>query len=154
MRRLSIIIALVTAAAAGAATSSAAILHFTGRAGAELRPAPKAVRVHAHAAPAAHQKRHAAATPTAAKFARLLAGSSNKYGREHSAPERIRRVDRVQASTGQYMCSYAVVRTGAANECHLIQARWTPNASSTYTVTLSGRTARCHTLRDAINSLG
>lgn len=154
MRRLTFTMALVVAAAAGGVSSSAAILHLTGDAEADPETTARAVRIHLPAAPPAHKHREGSTAPSAAKFARLLAGSSNQYGREHSAPERIRRVHCVQASSGHYMCSYAVVQTTAASECHLIQARWTPHASSTYTVTLSGRTARCQTLRDAIDSLG
>jgi hypothetical protein len=111
------------------------------------------VRVHTQARTAGHRHATAGDVPSARKFARILAGSSNQYGKEHAAPERIRRVHCVPGSPGDYMCSYVVVRSGAQSECHLIQARWTPDAASTYTVTLSGRTARCRTLRDALDSL-
>jgi len=157
MRRLTLTMALVAAAAVGALTSSAAVLHLTS---AEADPATTAKPARSHA-PAPNtklkpkkQKHERSTSPSAATFARILAGSSDQYGREHSAPERIRHVRCVQAATTHYMCSYVVVRPSAASECHLIQARWTPHASSTYTVTLAGRTSRCQTLRDAIDSLG
>jgi hypothetical protein len=34
-----------------------------------------------------------------------------------------------------------------------MQATWAPEAASSFGVTLSGRTARCRTLRDALDSL-
>jgi hypothetical protein len=46
------------------------------------------------------------------------------------------------------------VHADGSSECHLIQARWTPNATSTFTVTLSGRVARCGSLREALDSMG
>jgi hypothetical protein len=156
MRRLTVTIALLAAVVAGAVTSAAAILHFTGDAKAE----PPATLARPHARVVARVRPHTVrstarpATPSAAKFARLVAGASDQYGEEHSAPERIRQVHCVQASAGHYMCSYTVVGAGGLRECHLIQATWTPDAKSTFTVTLSGRTARCRTLRDALDSLG
>ena len=72
----------------------------------------------------------------------------------HGDPTRIGNTRCVQASPGRYMCSYAVTRPGKPKECHLMQARWTPNQASTVTVTLAGRTKRCGTLRQAIDSLG
>jgi hypothetical protein len=35
----------------------------------------------------------------------------------------------------------------------VMQARWTPQAASTITVTLAGRAGRCGTLREALRSL-
>jgi hypothetical protein len=90
----------------------------------------------------------AANTPSAVDFGRALMGTANQYG----ADARIARPHCVQAKPGRYMCSYAVVR-GARSECHIMQGRWTPDAASTITVTLAGRTARCNSLRDAIQSL-
>jgi hypothetical protein len=52
------------------------------------------------------------------------------------------------------MCSYGVVKAGGRIECHIMQARWTPTASSSLTVTLAGRAQRCRTLHDALSSLG
>jgi hypothetical protein len=87
------------------------------------------------------------ATPTAAEFARALAGTANQFG-----GARVAHPDCVQASPGRYMCSYALVQNGH-EECHIMQGRWTPNAASTITVTLAGRSGRCGSLRDALDSL-
>ena len=89
-----------------------------------------------------------ATTPTAAEFGRALAGTANQYGSD----AKLARTHCVQAKPGRYMCSYAVVRKGRS-ECHIMQGRWTPDAASTITVTLAGRTGRCGSLRDAIQSL-
>lgn len=93
-------------------------------------------------------------SPTAAEFASDLAGTANQYGTQHAAGARIARTHCVQPASGRYMCSFAVVHDKGSSECHLIQARWTPEAESTITVTLSGRVARCHSLREAIDSMG
>jgi hypothetical protein len=153
MRKSNFTVILFAAVAAGAAVSSAALIHFTGTAGAERSTPTKQMRVHAQETTSGTTHGTAGDAPSARNFARILAGSSNQYGQEHSTPQRIQRVHCVPGSPGHYMCSYAVVQTGASSECHLIQASWTPDATSTYTVTLSGRTARCGTLRDAIDSL-
>ena len=91
--------------------------------------------------------------PSAAEFARLFAATANAYATAHHDPARIERPDCVQASPGHYMCSYAAVSPGDAEKCHLMQATWTPKRASTFTVTLAGRTARCRSLRDALESL-
>ena len=65
---------------------------------------------------------------------------------------RIGRADCVQAAPGRYMCSYAVTKPGTTT-CHLMQARWTPDRASTITVTLAGRTRRCGSLAEALDSL-
>ena len=52
------------------------------------------------------------------------------------------------------MCSFAILHDDGSSECHLIQARWTPEAASTITVTLAGRVARCTSLREALDSMG
>jgi len=101
----------------------------------------------------AHRPARARATPTAAQFAVQFVTLSNLYGEQHKLAQRLRDADCVQASSGHYMCSYAVVRPGRAEECHLIQAEWTPNEASTFTVTLSGRVRRCGTLKEALASL-
>jgi hypothetical protein len=93
-------------------------------------------------------------SPSAAEFARDLADTANQYGAEHAAKARITHTHCVQAVRGRYMCSYAIVRAHGASECHLIQARWTPHAASTFTVTLSGRVGRCGSLREALDSMG
>jgi hypothetical protein len=93
------------------------------------------------------------AFPSATDFGHIVAGAANQYGQEHGDPTRITVMHCVQASPGHYMCSYAAARPGARKECHLIQARWTPDATSTFTVTLSGRAAQCGSLREALDSL-
>jgi len=91
--------------------------------------------------------RHAT-TPTAAQFARALMGTANQF----TAQAQVADAHCVQAKPGRYMCAFAVVN-GDARECHLMQGRYTPNATSTITVTLAGRAGRCGSLRDAIESL-
>jgi hypothetical protein len=93
------------------------------------------------------------ATPTAAEFASDLAGTANQYSAQHAAGDRLARTHCVQPAAGRYMCSFAVVHRNGSSECHLIQARWTPEAESTITVTLAGRVARCSSLREALETL-
>jgi hypothetical protein len=93
------------------------------------------------------------ATPTAAEFARDFVGTTNAYARAHASASRLANPDCVEASTGRYMCSYAVTSPGRPVDCHLMQARWTPEGPSTITVTLAGRAARCESLRAALDSL-
>ena len=97
---------------------------------------------------------HAAPTkpPSAAEFAKIFVGSANAYSVAHHDGRRVAKPHCVQAARGRYMCAYTAV-TPAGRECHLIQASWTPTAASTITVTLSGRTHRCDSLRGAIRSL-
>jgi hypothetical protein len=92
-------------------------------------------------------------TPTAADFGRAFVGTANAYAAAHASPARLTNPDCVQAMVGRYMCSYAITRPGRRLECHLMQARWTPEEASTITVTLAGRTARCESLRAALDSL-
>jgi hypothetical protein len=94
----------------------------------------------------------ASPAPSAKDFAAEFMGVTNAYAREHGSPTRITHADCVQGRKGRYMCSYLAVRRGA-RQCHLIQATWTPRAASSFRVTLSGRTARCGTLREAMDSL-
>ncbi len=91
--------------------------------------------------------------PSAAEFARVFVGTANAFAAAHGDPRRISNPDCVQASPGHYMCSYASIRPRAPRECYLMQARWTPQKASTITITLAGRTARCGTLREALDSL-
>jgi hypothetical protein len=95
----------------------------------------------------------ARATPTAAEFARAFVGTANAYAAAHASPARLTNPHCVEASAGHYMCSYAVTKPGRPADCHLMQARWTPNGPSTITVTLAGRAARCESLRAALDSL-
>jgi len=93
------------------------------------------------------------APPSASEFASDVVDTTTAYANANGETARIANVDCVQASSSHYMCSYAVVRPGHARECHLMQAIWTPNRASTYTVTLAGRTHACGTVREAVRSL-
>jgi hypothetical protein len=104
------------------------------------------------AAPAAASLHGAAPGP--AEFARQLAGLANQFSAQAGGDVRLTQVDCVQgAHRGHYMCSFALLRTSGPMECHLIQAIWTPTEVDSFRVTLSGRAARCGSLRDAIQSL-
>lgn len=92
------------------------------------------------------------APPSASKFGAEFIGVTNQYAREHGDAARAGHAHCVQAAPGRYMCAY-VVATNGMPTCRLMQARWTPGSASTITVTLSGRTARCATLREAVRSL-
>ncbi len=138
------VLLLLTAAAVGIAvyTISAAL----------AAPA----QTHALPGPGARPDRVASASATApgpAEFASDFVRTANAYSKAHANPARLANPDCVEASPGHYMCSYAVVRSHRPRECHLIQATWTPNRASTFTITLSGRVRRCRTLREAIRSL-
>jgi hypothetical protein len=91
--------------------------------------------------------------PGPAEFARQLAGMANQLAMEQGEDERLDRVDCVQASTGHYMCSYAVLRPSRPIECHVIQAIWTPTQVDSFKVTLSGLAGKCGSLREALHSL-
>jgi hypothetical protein len=91
--------------------------------------------------------------PSASEFATGVVDTTTAYANANGETARIANVDCVQASSGHYMCSYAVVRPGRTRECHLMQATWTPDRASTYTVTLAGRTHACGTVREAVRSL-
>ena len=93
------------------------------------------------------------ATPSAAEFGVAFVETTNSYAREHHDSARISDPHCVQASAGHYMCAYTVTGRGRHPTCHLMQARWTPREASTITVTLAGRTERCRTLREALDSL-
>ena len=94
-----------------------------------------------------------AAMPSAAEFAHAFVELANGFAQSNGDFARVGHADCVQASSGHYMCSYAVTRPGRTGECHLMQARWTPERASTITVTLAGRTRTCESLREAIQSL-
>ena len=102
------------------------------------------------AAPATHVA--PAQPPSAVEFAKVFVASANAYSVAHHDARRVTKPHCVQAAPGRYMCAYTAV-TPAGTACHLMQARWTPAAASTITVTLSGRTHRCDSLRAAIRSL-
>src|SRR3954451_2953521 len=82
------------------------------------------------------------ATPTASEFGLDFVNTANAYAVAHGSRARLMKQDCVEASSGHYMCSYAIAKPGRPVDCHLMQARWTPQAESTITVTLAGRTAR------------
>ena len=94
-----------------------------------------------------------APAPTAKQFAHDFVGTTNAFAAASGDATRIVSADCVQASRGHYMCAYAAKRPGAERECHVMQARWTPNLASTITIDLAGRAARCGTLREALRSL-
>jgi hypothetical protein len=92
-------------------------------------------------------------TPSASQFAHLFIGVTNIYAQRHDDGTLVGDAHCVQAAPGQYMCSY-LVTVADTSTCHLMQARWTPESPSAITVTLAGRTNRCGTLHEAIQSLG
>lgn len=91
--------------------------------------------------------------PSAAEFAAVLIGTTNAHAAASGDPTRIASPDCIQASAGRYMCSFASVTPGGPRTCHVMQARWTPHAASSFTVTLAGRALRCGSLREALRSL-
>ena len=91
--------------------------------------------------------------PSASGFAALLVSSTAAYAKAHGEPQRIVRPDCVEPARGRYMCSYEVRVPKDAAGCHLMQASWTPERASLFTVTLAGRTHSCRSLKDALNSL-
>jgi hypothetical protein len=106
----------------------------------------------AQSALGAESRAQATETPSATQFAHYFVGVTNTRASEHGDAARLGNAHCVQAAPGKYMCSYLVTAQGVAT-CHLMQAQWTPERSSAITVTLSGRTSRCGTLREAIQSL-
>ena len=107
---------------------------------------------HAQNALGAESTAQAKDTPSATEFARNFVGVTNKHASEHGDDARVGGAHCVKAAPGKYMCSYVVTANGVRT-CHLMQAHWRPQRSSAITVTLSGRTSRCGTLREAIQSL-
>jgi hypothetical protein len=101
---------------------------------------------------AAESRSQPTATPSAIQFAHNFVGVTNQHASEQGDAARVGNAHCVQAAPGKYMCSYLVTAKGVST-CHLMQARWTPERSSAITVTLAGRTGRCGTLREAIQSL-
>jgi hypothetical protein len=95
----------------------------------------------------------APAGPTAQEFAHAFTGATNAHAAATGDARRVRGADCVKAARAAYMCSYASVRPGARRQCHVVQARWTPDAASTITVDLAGSVDRCGTLREALRSL-
>jgi hypothetical protein len=93
------------------------------------------------------------AVPSAAEFARDFVELVNGFANAQADFQRIANLDCVQASRRRYMCSYLVTRPGRRGQCHIMQAQWTPDRTSTITVTLSGRTQKCASLRQALHWL-
>jgi len=91
--------------------------------------------------------------PSAAEFAVMLVGTTNQFAAAIGDPARIANPDCVQGSAGRYMCSFVRKHPGGARECHIMQAKWTPDTTSSFTVTLAGRVGRCGSLRQALLSL-
>ena len=94
------------------------------------------------------------APPNASGFAAVLVTSTTDYVKANGGALKIERTDCVEPRPGRYMCSYALRAPGGLDNCHLMQARWTPTGASLFTVTLAGRTRRCANLSDALRSLG
>ena len=111
------------------------------------------IGTHADRSAGADSRAPASAIPSATEFAHDFVGATNAYARTHGEKAVASDAHCVEAAPGKYMCSYLATVNGLAS-CHLMQAEWTPESSSTITVTLAGRTSRCTTLRDAIQSLG
>jgi hypothetical protein len=93
------------------------------------------------------------APPSAKDFASVFLGVTNAYAQAHAEAARFVHAHCVEAARGRYMCAYATVTRGQPLKCHLMQARWTPNAASGITVTLASRTPLCGSLRQALDSL-
>jgi hypothetical protein len=144
--RLAVLALTAAAAGLGAYAISSALAASGKTHPAQAPPAP--LRTAATRAAA-----RAPAPPTAAEFASDFVGATTAYAQAHGEPARIAHPDCVQASAGHYMCSYVVVRPERPRECHLMQATWTPERASSFTVTTSGRVTRCGTLREALRSL-
>ena len=95
--------------------------------------------------------RHVRTTPTAAAFGRTFVRALNRYGASHHDPRRLASPHCVEASQGHYMCAYVLVLRDGTRQCHLMQAKWTPQEP--VTVLLAGRAARCGSVRAAVRSL-
>src|SRR5262249_14840519 len=93
------------------------------------------------------------APPTAAEFEIVLTGTSNAFAKDQGAQVRLTNAHCVSPTPGHYMCAYVATTPGGRRRCHLMQARWTPDALSSFTVTLAGLTARCGSVREAVRSL-
>ena len=130
-----------------------AIVVFLRGNGSQAAASTPATRASTAVTPAASHRAGKEAPPTATEFAGLFVGATDRYANAHGDEARIVRPHCVAAAPGRYMCSYSVEKPGVQNECHLMQARWTPDRASAFTVTLSGRTKKCGSLREAIRSL-
>ena len=95
------------------------------------------------------------APPSAAEFAEDFVGATNQYARAKGDPTRISHPHCIRTAQDHalFMCAYTATKPGAPSKCYLMQARWTPDAESSFTVLLAGRTTRCGSLREAVHSL-
>jgi two-component system, response regulator PdtaR len=91
--------------------------------------------------------------PSASGFAAVLATTPEAFASPDARSARIVRPDCVEPTPGRYMCSYLLRIAGAPDDCHLMQASWTPSRASLFTVTLAGRTPSCRSLPNALRSL-
>ena len=92
-------------------------------------------------------------SPSALEFAHRFVGTTNAFAVASGDTTRIGNAHCVKASRKHFMCSYSSKRPGIAPECRIMQAVWTPNEASTITITLAGRSERCASLEDALQSL-
>jgi hypothetical protein len=104
--------------------------------------------VRAAAAAAVKQVR---STPAPAAFGRTFVEAMNAYAASQGDARRLSNAHCVEAARGDYMCSYALVRSNGKRECHLMQAHWLP--PNPIKVTRAGRVRRCEGLRGALRSL-
>lgn len=93
------------------------------------------------------------APPSPVEFGRTFVGVTNAFAETHGELERVSAPHCVQGNRGHYMCAYTVTRADGRDECHLMQAEWTPNQLDTFRVTLSGRARKCGSVRQAVRSL-
>jgi hypothetical protein len=91
--------------------------------------------------------------PSAAGFAKVLVSVSNDFAAKQGDRSRLSNAHCVQGSPGHYMCVYRLERPGRRTECHLIQAEWAREQTSSFTVVLSGQVKRCGSVREAIRTL-
>jgi hypothetical protein len=141
------------AVAAAALLGAAAAVGYGTLAGGDAGAATAAATAPPRPTPASNDGRVGEQPPSADEFGRHLVVVTNARAAADGDAKRIGQTDCVQPVPGRYMCSYSVREQGRPTACHLMQARWTPNAASTITVTLAGTTKRCGSLRDALASL-
>jgi hypothetical protein len=92
--------------------------------------------------------------PSAAGFAKkVLVSVSNDFAAKQGDRTRLSDAHCVPGSPGHYMCVYRLGHPGRRTECHLIQAEWAREQTSSFTVVLSGQVKRCGSVREAIRTL-
>jgi len=137
-RRARIAYAFLAAAACGIAAGSYVVI--------AARPVAHAIAAPPAAVPVAA---HTAAAPPAPRFEALLVREANGVAGDGA---HVVEPHCVAADGGLYMCAYTVRKPGSADECHLMQARWTPERETPFLITLAGRTGRCSSVREAVES--